>query len=62
MTSTRANWSRNGWRKSAPSVPSATVIPFCNMREIGAKEGLPPRGVLAFRVLNNEEDKADHHG
>src|SRR5437870_2626371 len=27
-----------------------------------AKQGLPPRGVLAFRVLNNEEDKSQHHG
>ena len=27
-----------------------------------AQKGLPPRGVLSFRVLNNEEDKADHHG
>jgi NADH-quinone oxidoreductase subunit B len=27
-----------------------------------AAKGLPPRGVVAFRVLNNEETEPEHHG
>ena len=26
------------------------------------QQGLPPRGVVQFRVLNNTEEKPDHHG